>query len=268
MPQAQVNNINIAYEERGSGTPLVLVHGFPLDKRMWELQLEGLSRRFRVIAVDLRGHGESDAGTVPYSMDLFADDLKGLLDALQIRRAAVCGFSMGGYAVFAFCRKYPQRLQALILADTRPQPDTEEAKAGRETGAQTALTQGTKGITDGFLGRLITAEHRDSRPDLVDKLRTIMESTPAAAVAADLRAMAARPDSVPTLAQITVPTLVIVGDQDGVTPPADAQLMAEQIRGATLVTIGNAAHASNLEQAEAFNEAIASFLAAVPAATD
>lgn len=262
MPTATINGITIAYTEAGQGTPVLFVHGYPLNRTMWEPQLTALSQRARAIAVDLRGHGESSAPLWFATMDLFADDLKGLLDHLGIDRAVICGFSMGGYVTFAFYRKYPERVRGLILADTRAQPDSPEAKQNRFNAAQTAHQQGAKAIADGILPRLLTTSAVEGNPVLVAKVRAILESVPVAGIAADLMALAERPDSQPLLPQISVPTLVIVGAEDTLTPPTDSQLMAERIPRARLVTIPNAAHLSNMEQPEAFNRAVGEFLRA------
>jgi len=258
--KAKINGIDMGYTDQGSGTPVVFVHGFPLNKSMWEEQVKGLSSQHRVIAMDLRGHGESESASGAYTMDLLADDVKGLLDHLRLDRVVLVGFSMGGYAAFAFYRKYANRVRALVLADTRPQPDSPEAKQGRETTAQTALRDGVKGIAQGLSTRMLAPATVQGKPDLVKKVLDIMTSTPVNGYVGDLHALAQRPDSTPTLSQITCPTLIIVGDQDAVTPPADSRLMQEQIKGSKLATIAGAGHLSPIEQPEAFNKALSSFL--------
>ncbi len=263
MAIATINGIEIAYTDEGSGTPIVFIHGFPLNRTMWDAQVKALSGRARCIAVDLRGHGESQAPMWFASVEIYADDLRGLLDHLGIDRAVICGFSMGGYVAFAFYRKYRERVRGLVLADTRPQADTPEAKQGRFNTAQTALNQGATAIAEAMTPRLLSAASLERRADLVQSVRAMIVSTPVTGIAGDLMAMAERPDSVELLGRIDCPTLVIVGDQDALTPPADAQLMAERVRGARLVTIPGAAHMSNLEDPETFNRAIAEFLATV-----
>jgi pimeloyl-ACP methyl ester carboxylesterase len=265
MPSATINGLTIAYDDVGQGIPVLFVHGYPLNRQMWEPQVAALSSQARIITIDLRGHGESAAPLWFSTMDLFADDLNALLDHLSLNRAVVCGFSMGGYATFAFVRKYPERVQALILADTRPQPDTAEAKQNRFNAAQTAHQQGAKAIADGILPRLLTPASIEGNSTLVAKVRAIVEATPVTGIASDLMALAERPDSQPTLAQINVPTLIIVGADDSLTPPADSQLMAERIANARLVTIPNAAHLSNMEEPEAFNRAVGEFLSTLSA---
>ena len=261
--KARINNVELAYTDRGSGTPILLVHGYPLNKSMWDSQVSILSADFRIIAPDLRGHGESEAPSGTYSMDLLADDLLGLLDHLNIDQVVLLGFSMAGYAVFAFYRKYANRVRALVLADTRPQPDGEEAKQGRENTAQTALKEGVAGLAQNTAPRMLAPSTAEQRPEVVERVQRIMASTSVNGYVGDLRGMAERPDSTATLSQITCPTLVLVGDQDPITPPADAQLMANTIRNAQLETIPNAAHLTPIEQPEAFNRAVRTFVAAL-----
>lgn len=258
--KAHINGVDLAYTDQGQGTPIVFVHGFPLSRVMWDPQVKVLSGQFRVITLDLRGHGESDAPLWLYTMDQFADDIKGLLDHLSIQKAVLAGFSMGGYVVFAFYRKYADRVKGLVLADTRPQPDSAEGRVGRFKMAQTAQKDGAGAIADVMLPKLLSPASVQGRSELVQTVRTMMTTTKVPGIAGDLMAMAERPDSVPTLKQIACPTLVIVGELDGLTTPVDARHMADGIRGARLETIPAAAHLSNMEQPEAFNRAVTSFV--------
>lgn len=257
---ARINGINLAYTDRGSGLPLVFLHAFPLNRSMWEPQVKALATRYRVIAPDLRGHGESDAPLWRYTMDQFADDVVGLLDHLSLPRAVLIGLSMGGYILFAFQRKYAERVQALVLADTRAQADTEEGRLNRFALAQVAYREGAGAVAEAMLPRLLSAASLQGRPDLVAQVRAIITSNQVSGIAGDLMAMAERPDSVPILKQTACPTLVIVGEADQATPPADARLMADAIPGASLGIILGAGHLANLEQPEAFNRAVISFL--------
>lgn len=257
---ARINGINLAYTDQGSGMPLVFLHAFPLNSAMWEPQVTALATRFRVVTPDLRGHGESDAPLWRYTMDQFADDVKGLLDHLSITRAVLIGLSMGGYILFACQRKYPERITALVLADTRAQADTEEGKMNRFALAQVAYREGAGAVAEAMLPRLLSPASLQGRPDLVAQVRSIIMRNQVSGIAGDLMAMADRPDSVPILKQIACPTLVIVGEADQATPPADARLMAEAIPGARLDMIPAAGHLANLEQPEAFNRAVRSFL--------
>ena len=257
---APINGINLAYTDQGQGLPVVFVHAFPLSRAMWTPQVEALSGRFRVITVDLRGHGESDAPLWRYTLEQFADDLRGLLDHLNTSQAVFVGLSMGGYTLFAFYRKYADRINGLVLADTRAQADTEEGRTGRFNMAQTAYRQGASAIADLMLPKLLSPASQQGRPELVQQVRGIITATQISGIAGDLMAMAERPDSTPLLKEIACPTLVIVGELDQATPPADARVMAEGIRGARLEVIPRAAHLANLEEPEAFNQALVEFL--------
>lgn len=258
--KVQINGINLAYSDQGTGLPLVFLHAFPFNRTMWEPQLKGLSDRFRVITVDLRGHGESDAPLWRYSMDQFADDVKGLLDHLSIRQAILVGLSMGGYIIFAFWRRYPERVKALVLADTRATPDTEEGRTKRIAMAQALYKDGPSAVADLMMPMLLSPASQTGRPDLVQRVRGIITNTQFSGILGDLMALHDRPDSVPLLKDIRCPTLIIVGEQDTGTPPSDARLIADGIKGAQMEIIPGAGHISNMEQPETFNQALSSFL--------
>ena len=257
---ARLNGIRLEYTDEGTGTPLVLLHAFPLNRTMWEPQITPFSARFRTIAVDLRGHGASNAGHTPHTLEDFATDIKHLLDHLNIQEAIFVGLSMGGYILMALYRLYPDRVKGLVLADTRAQADTPEGRAGRFEMIRTAETQGVSAIADIMIPRLLSAHTIQTNPDLVGKVRRMILDNPVKTIVADLRAMAERPDSVPLLEKIARPTLVLVGELDQGTPPSDARVMAERIPDAQLAVLPGAAHLSNLEAPEAFNQAVLSFL--------
>ena len=260
---AMIAGRRIAYTDEGAGTPVVLLHAFPLSRAMWEPQIPVLAGRARVIAVDLRGHGESDFSEGAITLVDFADDVIGLLDHLAIRTAVFAGLSMGGYTLFALYRRYREKVTALILADTRAQPDTPEGRAGRFEMIRAAEAKGSEAIAEIMLPRLLTPESIAKNPHLVERVRSMITKNPVGSIVADLRAMADRPDSVSLLPSISSPTLVIVGELDQGTPPSDARLMAERIPGARLEVIPNAGHLSNLEQSDAFNQTLLSFLGAL-----
>jgi len=257
---AKINGINLAYTDQGRGMPVVLLHAFPQSRDMWAPQVEALSKTHRIIAPDFRGFGESDAPLWHYTLDQFADDVAGLLDHLSITQAVFAGLSMGGYTLFAFYRKHAARVKGLVLADTRAQPDTEEGRAGRFAMAQTAYTKGAGAIAEIMLPKLLSPVALQTKSELVQQVRAAIEQTQISGIAGALMAMAERPDSVTLLAQIACPTLVITGELDGPTPPADGRLMAERIPGARLEIIPQAGHLSNLEQPEVFTQALQSFL--------
>lgn len=258
--KAHVNGIDLAFLDQGQGMPIVFVHAFPLSKAMWNPQAEGLASAFRTITVDLRGHGESDAPLWYYSMEQFADDLVGLMDHLGLGRAVFVGLSMGGYILFALYRKHPDLIKALVLADTRAQPDTPEGRAGRFAMAQTVHREGLEAVAALMLPKLLCPASLKSRPDLVQTVTRLITANQVSGIAGDLMGMALRPDSTPLLEHIRCPTLVIVGEEDVATPPDDARLMVYQIPSARLQVIPSAGHLSNLEQPEAFTAAIQSFL--------
>ena len=257
--QIQVNGITIAYSDRGTGLPIVFLHAFPLNRAMWATQENALSSQFRIITIDLRGHGESDAPLWRYTLDQSADDVSALLDHLAIQQALFVGLSMGGYILFAFYRKYAARVKGLILADTKAQADTVEGKDARFQMAQTAYKKGPTAIADIMIPKLLSPATIQTRPEIVQKVRSMIESTQISGIAGNLMAMAERPDSVPLLSRITCLTRIIGGELDQATPPSDAKLMTEKIPGARLTVIPGAAHLANLEQPTTFSQIVSSF---------
>lgn len=257
-----VNNIYLAYDDHGIGLPVLFLHAFPLNRQMWQGELTALlaDERYRLVALDWRGLGESDITDPVSTMDMFAGDVAGLMDALGIQQAVLCGLSMGGYAAFAFLRKYAQRVAGLILADTRPGADGPEAQANRENVARIAETQGTAAIADLQVPRILSEYTRQHHPEVELRVRQMIDAATAQGIAAASRGMGQRADSTDLLAGITCPTLVIVGEQDILTPPDVAQEYAAQIPSAQCVVIQNAGHLSNLEQPEAFLQAVRGFL--------
>src|SRR6266446_4530680 len=241
-----ISNTYLAYDDHGIGIPVLLLHAFPLNRGMWQGEVTGLLKdgRYRLVALDWRGFGESDITTPISTMELFADDVAGLMDLLGIQQAVLCGLSMGGYAAFAFLRKYPQRVAGLILADTRPGADSPEAKANRENVAQIAETQGTGAIADLQVPRLISEYTRRHHPEVEARVRQLIDEATPQGIAAASRGMAQRADSTELLGGITCPTLVIVGEQDALIPPAVTQDYASRIPGAQFAVIPRAGHLS------------------------
>jgi len=260
--KALVNGIAIGYDDHGAGDPLLFLHAFPLNRSMWQNQVIALLHKdhFRLVALDWRGFGDSEIRAEVSTMEQFADDLAGLMDSLGIGQAILCGLSMGGYAAFAFLRKYPQRIRGLILADTRPGADTPEAQANRENVATMAESQGTTAIADLQLPRLISDYTRQHSPEVEIHLRRMIDSATPQGIAAASRGMALRADSTDLLSSITCPTLVLVGEHDVLTPPNVTQEYASRIPGAQFVVIPYAGHLSNVEQPQAFLQTISSFV--------
>jgi pimeloyl-ACP methyl ester carboxylesterase len=258
------NNLAVDYSDNGSGIPLFLIHGYPLSRALWEPQITGLADVARVLALDLRGHGGSDVGPESYSMSVLADDCRRLLDTLGIAQPVVLGgLSMGGYIVFEFYRKYPQRIAGLILAATRAGADSPEAKANRDKAATTAREKGVGAIVETMLPKILSQKSCQTRPELVTRVREMMASTSLAAVLGDLAAMRDRVDSTAMLAQIDKPTLILHGADDQLIPPAEAQAAGATIPDARLQILPDAGHLLNLEQPEAFNEAVRGFLSSI-----
>jgi 3-oxoadipate enol-lactonase len=257
--QTHINGITLAYSDRGTGLPIVFLHAFPLNRSMWAQQEDALCAQFRVITIDLRGHGESDAPLWRYTLEQSADDVNTLLEQLLIQQAVFVGLSMSGYILFAFYRKYAARVKGLILADTKAQADTAEGKDGRFQMAQIAYQKGPSAIADLMIPKLLSPHTIQTKLDLVQQVRAMIENNQISGIAGDLMAMAERPDSIPLLKQITCPTQIIVGELDQATTPSDAKLMAEQIPHVRLTIIPNAAHLTNMEQPDAFNHIVAAF---------
>lgn len=265
---AELNGIHLEYTDEGTGTPIVLLHAFPLNRTMWEPQIKPFSEDLRTIAIDLRGHGGSGHGHTPYTLEELATDIKDLLDHLHIQEAIFVGLSMGGYILMAFYRLYPDRVKSLVLADTRAQADTPNGRTGRFEMIRTAETQGMNAIADIMMPRLLSVHTMKTDPELVQKVRRMILHNPVETIVADLRAMAERPDSVSLLINIARPTLLLVGELDQATPPSDARLMAERIPHAQLAILPGAAHLSNLEAPEAFNQSVLSFVKGIEAAVN
>ena len=261
----EINGITLAYDHYGSGElAVLLLHAFPLNRRQWQRQGEALARigGIHVIAPDLRGFGESSVSPGPATMDEMAADIFGLLDALSLERVVLGGLSMGGYVAFACLRRFPVRVQGLILADTRAGADSPEQRAAREVTARFAEEHGSVALLERDAPRLFSHDTVSNRPEIVEQARHIAALNSGAGVASAARGMALRGDSTDLLTSITCPTLIIVGEQDTLTPVAEARSLFERIPDAELALITGAGHLSNLEQPDAFTDAIAGFLSA------
>jgi pimeloyl-ACP methyl ester carboxylesterase len=266
MNTLTLSTTTIHYVDRGRGLPVVLVHGFPLDHTMWSAQIDALASRVRVIAPDLRGFGRSPLApgdeSRGVSMERYADDLAELLDALAIREPIVLvGFSMGGYVAWQFVRKYPQRLRALVPCDTRAAADSDEARAGRLKMAEHIAEWGSGGVAEMMGPKLFAPQSFARLPAAVAEVRSVVERTAPAAIAAAQRGMAARPDMTVLLQLIRVPTLVIVGEHDALSPPEEMQSIAAAIPAAQCVVIPDAGHMTTMENPAAVNDALLRFLA-------
>jgi pimeloyl-ACP methyl ester carboxylesterase len=255
----QVVDDALAHADVGRGLPVVLLHAFPFNSSMWEPQIAPLFGACRCIVPDLRGFGDSPQSG-PYTMDRHADDVGALLDALQIEQAVIAGLSMGGYVALALWRRHRQRIRALVLADTRASADTPEAGQKRLDLITVARTQGVDAVIDKQLPGLIGKSTREKQPDLVQRIRSIMARSTVDGIVGGLEAMRTRADSTPLLAGIDVPALIVVGDEDAITPAKDARAMHEAIPNSRLEVIPEAGHLSNLERPAAFNTALSDFV--------
>ena len=258
--RATIGGTVLEYTDAGDGPALLLLHAFPLGLFMWDPQVEALAAKHRVVRFDARGFGGSAPGAGPLTMDRIADDAAALLDHLGIARATVMGCSMGGYAAFAFVRRHAHRLERLVLQDTRAAADSDEQKKNRGLLAARVLGEGAPAAVEAFLPKLLGATTQREQELVVAWLRERILAASPQAIADALHGLAARPDSRPTLAEIRVPTLVLVGEEDAITPPAEAEAMASEIHGSQLVVVPRAGHLASLEQPEAVNAAVSSFL--------
>jgi pimeloyl-ACP methyl ester carboxylesterase len=262
--KAALAGTSIQYDVRGSGPPVLLLHAFPLDMTMWNAQAKALEGTHQVVRFDARGFGGTPPGDGLLTMERIADDAVALLDHLGISKAIVCGLSMGGYATFALVRRHPGRVKALVLADTRTAPDSTEAKRIRSAQADTVRREGPPGIADAFLQKGVGETTRKERPEVVARVKEMILTAPSRGIVDALAGLAARADSGPTLREIQVPTLVVCGAEDELTPVADAEAIQRGIPGSTLQVIPKAGHLSSLEDPAAFNAALLAFVQTVP----
>ena len=257
----QLNEFRMAYQDEGSGTPVLLIHGYPLNRQMWQPQMEGLSDCARLIAPDLRGHGDSEAVEGAYTMEAHAQDCYELLEKLGIsQNAVVCGLSMGGYIALAFYRLFPHRVKSLVLVSTRAAADSPEARANRESSIRAAGEKGVRFIAESMAGRLLSAQTMRLQPHLNQELIELMSHNSLRAVQGDLDGMKVRPDSSPMLSSFLVPVLIIHGTEDTIVPLSEAQQMQSLIPQAQLCAIPEAAHLPNVEQTQSFNHCLRAFL--------
>ncbi len=252
----------LTFGDDGPGPVLVLLHGFPFDRSMWAAQVAEIGSIYRVITPDLRGHGATAAPEGVYTMDSMADDVIETLDGLNLReRVVLGGLSMGGYVAFSLAARYPERWRGLIFLDTKAGADTPEAAANRERLAgQVDRTGNTTDVIDGMLPRLFAPESQTRHADAIAALREQMLRTPSRTIVGALLGMAARPDRTADLARIAVPTLVLAGEDDVITPPSEARAIAKAIPGARCEIIPRAGHLAPVENHAAVNLALLAFL--------
>ena len=254
--------IELAYDDVGTGLPLLFIHGWPHNRSLWAAQLSGLPTHARCVAPDLRGFGGSSV-SAPYSINQYADDLAAFLGVLGIDRAVVCGVSMGGYVALSMLRRHPSLLRALILTSTRATADTPEARVKRARLIEFVREHGVEELAGRQLKAMVGATTFNTRPDVREALRLLMAGAPADGVIGALEAMAARADSTDLLPSISMPTLVVSGSEDTFTPPDEIRTMTDAIPGARLEVIQRTGHVCCYERPAAFNHVVSEFLASL-----
>lgn len=263
MPRIKSDDAEISYQVLGDGPPIVLLHPFPANHEFWLPAAQSLLTRYRLILPDLRGHGDSDLGEGPATMQKHAADIVRVVDDAKIDRAAFVGVSIGGYALFEFWRRHRDRVSALVLCNTKAPADSSEARSTRLKSAIDVMERGTEPFFESMLPKLIGDTTRNTRPDIVQGALRMIRKMSAEDVAMVQRGMAERPDSVATLKMISVPTLIVTGDEDVITGTAEAELMRQHIRGSQLKIIPKAGHYSAWERPGEVGEVLREFFDSV-----
>jgi 3-oxoadipate enol-lactonase len=260
-----INNLLVSYTDEGQheSPVIIFIHGFPFNKSMWNLQQEELKENYRVITYDIRGHGNSDAGTGEFSIELFVKDLLNLMDELKIDKTVLCGLSLGGYIALNAVENYPERFNALILSDTQCTADTPEAKEKRIKAIESINKAGVEKYADESIKNLFSPESFMLRKAEIAAVREMIVKTSEQSLCNTLNALSVRKETCSKLTEIKMPVLILVGKEDKITPPAAAQFMFEKIRGSFLKIIEHAGHLSNLENPGEFNIQIKKFIASV-----
>jgi len=258
----ETSGISLYYDISGpeNGLPVLFIHGFPFSSDMWKPQVEALNSIYRVIVYDVRGHGRTGTGDGQYSVEYFVDDLFALLDHLKLKQVVLAGLSMGGYIALRAMEREPGRFKALILCDTRSDADTNESKVKRANQGKAVKANGSKGFADDFVRAVFFERSFQNNPAAVSMIHDIIEKTDPLAIAGTLLALAARTDTTASLPRFTLPTMILVGELDAITPPHAAIAMNEKLPNAELYVIPNAAHLSNLENPSDFNKRLLAFL--------
>lgn len=263
--KVNINDIELAYDDYGSGPAVVLLHGFPLVRQMWQPQIRALTGAgYRVVTPDLRGFGESEAPNGPYAMSNYADDVIGLIDHLDIEQAVVGGMSMGGYVLFNLLERYAQRLTAAAFLVTRAAGDDEAGGAKRTKLAQSAHEEGAQPVAEAFSGVLFAPDTPRLRPELVAQVEGWMLATEVRGLTGGLLAMRDRKDYSEVLAAFTLPALVVGAEQDRAIPLEHSQALHERLPNSRLCVVPGAGHLANLEAPEVFNRCLLEFLAGLP----
>lgn len=256
-----INNFLLSYDDVGVGSiPIIFLHGFPFNKTMWQLQLDYLKSSYRLIACDIRGFGKSKDEESPLSINLFSDDLIEFMDKLKVDKAIICGLSMGGFIALNAIKRFPNRFVALILCDTQCIADTPEVKEKRFKTIDEIAFNGVTNFNEGFIKNVFHKDSLNNKKELVEKLSKDVFSNSEHIITFGLKALAERSETCSVLNKITIPTLIICGKDDVVTPLAQSEFMNEVIKGSILKVIDNAGHVSNLEKPDEFNKYLLEFL--------
>jgi len=253
------DDTEIFYEVKGNGFPVVLLHPFPLNHHFWDGCIPALEHRYKLILPDLRGQGDSPPGNGPATMDRHAGDLARLCAELNLQKAVFAGVSVGGYILFEFWRQFRERVVALVLSNTRAAAESPEGRANREKSIQSVQERGPSPFIEEMLPKLLGTA-LETRADLVAGARAMMSRMTVAGIVAVQRGMAMRPDSIPTLKTINVPTLIIAGEEDSATPLPEAELMSRNIKGSRLEVVARAGHYAAFEQPEYCGKLLRNFL--------
>ncbi len=259
---AKINGGSIHFSEAGEpkGAPVLFVHGFPFSSAMWDAQMEAVAPRRQAVAYDIRGLGHSEVGDGQYTIEGHVDDLLGLLDHLDVEKTVVVGLSMGGYIVLRALERNPERFLAAVLCDTRSEADDDPGRLKRFAAAAAVKRDGAGVFAASFVPVVFASESLETRPEAVQRITNIISATTPLAIAGHLIAMACRTDTTASLSSIAIPTLILVGEKDTLTPPDCARAMHEKIRGSELHVVPGAGHLSNLENPEFFNARLLDFL--------
>ena len=257
-----INNLTVSYSDHGpdDAPVIIFIHGFPLNKSMWNIQVEALKENYRVIAYDIRGHGNSDAGIDEFFIELFVIDLLRLMEKLKIEKSILCGLSLGGYIALHAVLKHPDRFDGLILNDTQCIADTPEIKENRCNAIISIKEKGVEQYADEIIKKLFAQETFTKNKNVVDAVKEMIISTQKQSLCNTLHALAERKETCDQLPEINIPVLIMVGEEDKITPIAAAQQMHEKILNSKLEIIQQAGHLSNLENPTAFNTHLVNFL--------
>ena len=257
-----INNLTVSYNDEGpdEAQAIIFIHGFPFNKSMWDMQVEALKDTYRVIAYDIRGHGNSDAGNEDFSIELFVNDLLGLMDKLKLNKTMLCGLSMGGYIALNAIENHPERFDALVLSDTQCIADTPGVKEKRMKAIESIRQNGVEKYADESIKNLFATESFTTKTEEIKAVREMIVQTSEQSLCNTLLALSMRKETCSQLPAIKVPVLIMVGTEDKVTPPAQARWMHEKIHDSLLVPIEHAGHIANMENPSGFNDTLKKFV--------